>query len=270
MFSDLFDWCAKDAWLAQVNDYAGGFLTASVRSKLAKSRPECWSDNFAWLPIEDGEERFASAFASYYRHIRAFHGCRPMNLGSYFSAGLHGQSAEAIENQFLELFHDVPRAKLDEVLVEFEDRRQSERGRFWVVLDESELVEDCGHYLIQGSEYLMALAATLCRVRPGEDYRLRLRSIGTPTIFELHIPTKLLPYHEVAALSRLVLSSWGEQQARRPLGVDRSPCLTVNRAVEARHLVRHVHPSKIRDPHFSRLIYLNERTTCPHCRSAEA
>lgn len=265
MSADLFDWNARETWLAEVARYARTLLTSRVQAKIAKSRPECWSDNFNWLPVIDGENRFAAAFASYYRYVRAFHGCRPIDLQSYFVDGLRGQTAEAIEAQFLALFQDVPKSALLEVIARFQDRKESERGRFWVVLDENELMESCGHYLIQGSEYLMALAASLCQLIPGEDYRLRLRSSGTPTVFELHIPIGYLSPHEINDLSRLVLAAWGERTAQRPLGMEHVPCLTVRRTVEAKYLVKHIHPKCIRDPHFGHTLYLNERTECPHC-----
>lgn len=265
MSADLFDWNARATWLAEVPDYARSILTDRVQAKIARSRPECWSDNFAWLPVIDGENKFSAAFTWYYQHIRAFHGCRPTNFQSYFLHGLQCQSAEFIENQFLKIFEDVSVAATSQVVTEFRDRKRAERGRFWVVLDEHELIERCGHYLIQGSEYLMALAATLCRLAPPEDYRLRLRSSGTPTIFELHIPTSQFPEHQVEALSRLVLSAWGEQVARRPLGMSHSPCLTVHQTIEPKNLVGHRHPTCIRDPHFGYVYFVNEKTVCSHC-----
>lgn len=264
MPTQLFDWNARDTWLSEVQEYARNLLTDRVHLRIARSKPECWSDDFNWLPIVDGERKFAIAFANYYSHIRAFHGCRPTNLQSYFRHGLRGQSAEIIEDHFRTIFADVPAAAVAQAVTEFRDRKHAERGRFWVVLDENELVEHCGHYLIQGSEYLMALAASLCELAPPEDYRLRLRSDGTPTIFELHIPTSHLPEHEVAALSRLVLMTWGAHAAAHPLGIGHSPCLIVQRTLEPKYLVGHRHPKRIRDPHFG-CDFINERTECPHC-----
>lgn len=268
MSANLFDWNARETWLAEVPEYAGAFLTKQVQAKIAKSRPKFWSDDFAWLPVADGEEKFAAAFAAYYRHIRAFHGCRPVSLQSYFAEGLRGQTTEAIEAQFLDLFSDVPQQALHTALADFQDRKRAERGKFWVVLEENELIETCGHYLIQGSEYLMGLAATLCRLAPGEDYHLRLRSSGTPTVFELHISTDHLPENQVNELSRLVLSVWGERTAQRPLRMGDNPCLTVEQTIDAKYLVAHTHPRHIPDPHSGYAIYVNDRTECPHCTNA--
>jgi len=157
MSAALFDWTDREASLAEVPKYASAILTSQVQAEIAKARPECWSDAFTWLPTENGEERFLNAFANYYGHIRAFHGCRPTDLASYFDHGLQGQTAEVLEAHFLSIFRDLPEAKLRQTLDEFKNRKDGERGRLWVVLDERELIEHCGHYLIQGSEYLMAL-----------------------------------------------------------------------------------------------------------------
>lgn len=268
MSAALFDWLDRVTWLAEVPRYASAILTRQVQAKISRSRPECWSDNFAWLPAENGEERFLTAFANHYGRIRAFHGCRPADLKSYFDYGLHGQTAEILETQFLSIFRDLPEQKLREALAELKDRKESERGRFWVVLEERELIEHCGHYLIQGSEYLMALAASLCRLAPGEDYRMRLRKHGTPTIFELHIPIQHLQEAQVDALARLVLAAWGELVSNRPLGMGHSPCLVVRRTVEPQYFVGHTHPARIRDPHLGHTIYVNQHTRCVHCAEA--
>lgn len=265
MSAALFDWIDREAWLAEVPKYASAILTRQVQAKIAKARPKCWSDDFTWLPAENGEERFLNAFADYYENIRAFHGCRPVDLKSYFDHGLQGQTAEVLEMQFLSIFRDLPEQKLRQALEEFSARKESERGRFWVVLDEGELIERCGHYLIQGSEYLMALAATLCRLAPGEDYRMRLRNHGIPTILELHIPIRHLLKPQVNVLARLVLAAWGEVVAKRQLGMGYSPCLTVRRTVEPQYIVGHTHPARIRDPHLGRSTYINKDTRCAYC-----
>ncbi len=50
----------------------------------------------------------------------------------------------------------------------------------WLVGSDKYLLMECGHYLIQGSEYLMALAAHLGRSPSGEDYRSQLRHPDDP------------------------------------------------------------------------------------------
>lgn len=265
MSTKLFDWFDSKTWLSEVSYYAEDFLSRRVQNQIKKSKPACWSDDFGWLPVVDGAEKFAASFARYYQSIRCFHGCRPESLESYYNNGLLGQAADSLESHFLEIYKDVPKHKLIEVITEFQSRKVVEHGKSWVVLNRYELVEESGHYLIQGSEYLMALAATLCRKCPGEDYRMRLRSIGIPTIIELHIPFDQLQGCDVQSLSNIVLASWGERIAQRSLGVTYNPCLEINGTVAAKYLVSHTHPKRIRDPHCGFNWYMNERTACSYC-----
>lgn len=265
MSLNFFDWNDKKSWISDINIYANDILTSKVRKSISLSRPECWSDDFSWLPISNGEERFAEVFKGHYDSIRSFHGCRPENIGSYYSNGVQGQSSEVLHQRFLEIYSDVPGNFLESVISEFENRSKSEKGKIWVVLGEDELINNCGHYVIQGSEYLMAMAASLWRYDKSEDYRLRLREIGVPTIFEMHVPVVYFSGVQISALSQLVLSAWGEVIAKRPLGFDHSPCMTVSRSIEPRCIVSHSHPGMIKDPHFGFSRYVNKLNKCPAC-----
>jgi len=251
--------------MADVPAYTGRLLTRGVRSRLRQEQPECWSDDFNWLPIANGAEEFGSRFAGFYTHVRAYHACRPRDVGTYLTDGIQAQSAELIEQEFLSLFADAPRSMLESTLTEFHDRKTNERGKLWVVLSEHGLLEDYGHYLIQGSEYMMALAATLTELCAREDYRFRLRNHGTPTVFEAHIPVDDFPVAQIEALARLVLSEWGQRVSRNPLHTNHDPCLTLHTSVPPEHLVKHWHPRRVRDPHQGHVYYINESTTCPYC-----
>ena len=261
----LFDWVSKTQWLADVPKYASPLLTSKTVRKLRKERPECWSDNFDWLQPQDADSLFAELFYDHYTHIRCFHGARPIDVGSYLTDGILGQSSSTIEVTFRKVFADLPKESLDMALDEFLDRKNNEQGKLWVLLEEKELVQNCGHYLIQGSEYVMALAASLCRIHRGEDYRLRLRDIGTPTIFEAHVPIDCFADNQVISLTRSVLSGWGQFVSGNDLGFDSCPCLVLYRDIEPEQIAAHSHPARIRDPHFGFSQYNNPKVKCDHC-----
>lgn len=261
----LFDWNDKSKWLTAVDAYAASVLPHSVRSSIARDRPECWSDDFSWLPVEHGEELFLQAFAEHYQLIRAYHACRTADVSSYLTRGLLGQSPDVLTAQAQNIFGDVPEEVVFTALQHMADRNATERGAFWVLLDGLELIEQAGHYLIQGSEYLMALAAIVTDLYPQEDFRLRLRNTGIPTLFEVHLPVSYVRTAQLRSLTRLVLSEWGAMVARRPMGRSGSPCLTVRRSVEPQYIVGHTHPETIPDPHFGRARFVNERIRCSHC-----
>jgi hypothetical protein len=101
-----------------------------------------------------------------------------------------------------EIFSDVPRDKIDRVVEQVSDRGIRERGAIWFVGDDASLIEDCGHYAIQGSEFLMALAAALCGPDAGEDYRFRLRRHGVPTTLEVDMPASFVPSEQRNEVAR--------------------------------------------------------------------
>lgn len=261
----IFDWTEKDRWLKDVEHYASSLLSKKIKNRLKIDRPDCWSDDFNWLINPDISHDFTELFKDYYTHLRCYHGGRPVDVGSYLKKGILGQEANAIERYFLKIFSDAPKEALEETLKEFEARKEQERGKLWVVLEASELVQDCGHYLIQGSEYMMALAATLSGIYPKEDYRLRLRKIGIPTIFETHIPVSYFTSYETDGLAHIVLSEWGQKASGNDLGMGHSPCLVLHRDIEPDLIINHKHPIRINDPHFGNAQYKNPHTHCDFC-----
>ncbi len=118
----------------------------------------------------------------------------------------------------------------------------------WLVGNDKYLLEECGHYLIQGSEYLMALAAHLGRSPSGEDYHFRLRNYGIPTILEVDIPVALVPAAQHVEVAKMILSEWAQLTARRYLHFgDMPPCYVMHQDVPADCVRGHYHPERIVD-----------------------
>lgn len=263
----VFDWRQRRSWLASIRHYAGHILTTELRHHLAQRRPECWADDFSWLP--DSEyvlPEFTLSLTNYYTHFKGFHGCRPLDLRSYYERGLVGQNSEFLCDVFRDIFSDVPNEEIENVIHQFADRSSSEKGTMWLVGCDTFLLEECGHYLIQGSEYLMALAANLKRPQSFEDYRFRLRNYGIPTILEVDIPVKLLSATQHNEIAKMILSEWGQLAARRLLSFgDDPPCYVVRQKIPPECLRNHYHPELIVDPHKGRSLYVNSRLTCDFC-----
>lgn len=263
----IFDWRKRRSWLASIRHYAGPLLTAELRQHLSQRRPECWSDNVSWLP-DSGYivSEFVDALTSYYTHFKGFHGCRPLKLASYYERGLLGQNSDLLCDAFREIFSDVPKADVEDVIRRFADRSNMERGAMWLLGSDKYLVGECGHYLIQGSEYLMALAAHLGHSPSGEDYRFRLRNYGIPTILEVDIPIRLVPAGQLEEVAKMVLSEWGQLAARRPLPFgDQPPCFVLRQDIPPECVRGHYHPERIIDPHQGHRPYINELLSCDVC-----
>ncbi|MEM5434691.1 hypothetical protein [Paraburkholderia diazotrophica] len=263
----VLDWRKRRNWLASVRHYAGHVLTTELRQYLSQERPKCWSDDFSWLP-DSGYilPEFVSSLTRYYTHFKGFHGCRPLTLSSYYERGLLGQNSDLLCSVFRELFYDVPKEHVEKIIQQFGDRGNRERGAIWLVGSDQYLVDECGHYLIQGSEYLMALAAHLGSSPGGEDYRFRLRGQGVPTVLEIDVPIGLVPAEQHVEVAKMILSEWGQLAARRPLPFGKEPpCYVVRQDIPPECVRGHCHPERIVDPHRGHRLYVNRLLTCDVC-----
>lgn len=93
MTHKVLDWRNRRAWLQHVRSYAKPLLTPSLAMVLEQRRPQCWSDVMDWLPNHDDlVPEFCDRMSSFYTHFKAFHGCRPESLSSYYEHGLRGQA----------------------------------------------------------------------------------------------------------------------------------------------------------------------------------
>lgn len=269
MTQRVLDWRNRRAWLQHIRSYAKPLLTPKLVAVLERRRPDCWSDVMDWLPNHDDlVPEFCDLMSSFYTHFKAFHGCRPESLSSYYDHGLRGQNADLIIRKFRQLFADLPPASLDQAIEKMKHRESNERGRTWLSGDDRQMVRDFGHYIINGSEYLLALAAKLGGGHYEEDYRLRLRTIGIPTVLEVDIPIELIPPAQKLEVAKMMLSEWGQLRTKRPLGISSSPCYVVRSDIPAECIRAHYHPARIRDFHHCIPTYVNTTVRCDHCPPA--
>lgn len=265
MSEKVLDWRNRRSWLRDIHSYASTVLTPELVGALERDRPECWSDVMDWLPnYDEVVPAFCEQMCSFYTHFKAFHGCRPKSLSSYYEHGLRGQSAEPILQTFRTLFADVPEANIEQAIEEMKHRESSEKGKIWLSGDDRLMLQQFGHYVINGSEYLLALAANLSRGDYSEDYRLRLRTIGIPTILEVDIPIDMIPPTQKKEVAQMILSAWGQLRTRRPLGMISSTCYVVHSDIPVECIKAHYHPPKIIDPHQYKT-YINDTLRCDYC-----
>jgi hypothetical protein len=267
MMVKALDWRRRRAWLASMRQFAAHLLSAEVRRHVAQTRPECWSDDLSWLPDADSLlPELVRALKRHYTHYKGFHGCRPLRVQSYYEQGLVGQNGALLVQAFREIYSDVPPEQLDRAIEVFSDRAAKEQGKVWLVGTEEFLVRACGHYMIQGSEMLMSLAARLGPSPSGEDYRFRLRRYGVPTILEVDVPVALIPPAQHFEVARTMLSEWGQLAARRPLRMGSiPPCYVVSEPIPPQCIVSHQHPARIYDPHQGRRVFTNTQLSCDVC-----
>ena len=262
----IFDWSNKTKWLRDVAEYGQETLTEQILKALRRNPPDgFWSDDLSWFPQPKPELELADAFTRHYTHIRACHAARPIDVGSYYRRGLVGQNPQLIVSDFRTIFADVDNELLNRAIDAMSHRGDSEKGKIYFSCDRDQLVDECGHYLIQGSEYIMSLAARLSEYRSlDEDYRLRLRRFGIPTVFEVNIPVDYIPELQLQSLMKVITAEWAYSHIPGDHCEDQMDFI-LHRNLEPEYIASHYHPSRIPDPHFQYRPYANLHTQCDYC-----
>ena len=203
----------------------------------------------------------AAALPRLYDRVRLFHGCRPVDVTSYYTCGIkpldrtHANAA-AYTTFLAGAFPELTRADVDAAIEEVGSHLREDRVYF--CFDGRELVEYCGHYLIYGSEYLFGVGASLMRLRRrrdgrSPDYREALKRIGIPTLLIVDLPLALLRRSTVREIAEALLDGVGLTQgvadeALREAPADRSGFWT-DQVVPPAHIAGHTHPESIPDWH---------------------
>lgn len=209
-------------------------------------------------------------------HIRAFHGCSVSDVSSYYSLGIKPLNLEKTNEWARHYFLSVcPRLNNGSMSHAIErlgsdyDARDDER--VFLALDCLHLLENCAHYLIYGSEYLIALAADLRpEDRKGEacDFRRYLKGRGIPTVFVCNIPFNRMDFSALVELGQLLLA----ETFRGLIDPNHTPLsrrfgFPISGTLEPEHIVAHFHPDLSQNP-LEPFIYATPKSksciSCPH------
>ena len=95
---DIFIWRDSKEWLMVVHNLLSDIINDTIVAKARQNVPAYIShDNFLWLDLiidehynffYDIKEVINSRFCQYYSHIKAYHGCRPEDVNSYYKKGI--------------------------------------------------------------------------------------------------------------------------------------------------------------------------------------
>lgn len=213
-----------------------------------------WKERASWRPILEGtrgsrvtKKRLQSALQAAYTEVLVFHGARPTNIESYYEHGLHVADHLALNAIAKQIFisQEFPEIKEETFQNAVGGLSGIETGKLYACLDDRELLEHCGHYLIYGSEHICAIAAQLSR--NGRDYRQVLKRFGKPTIFKIALPLKTVSPSDFAEFVDLVHESLPRvRSGRHPPLANFTFMLTDD--VSGNFLCGHEHPALIRDP----------------------
>lgn len=234
---------------------------SAVRQEFLRAAPEYLvSDDLSWLDDIvfrmhgeeiDSKAQLAERLRTRYRALRAYHGTAANSLDSFYNHGLrplviaefHDRAREIfLGGQFPELSEANLLAAIEEVGTE------TREGHVFFEANEELLVEMCGHYLLYGSEYLVALAAHLGEA---QDYRRALKRRSTPTLFICDVPIALVCDCTLREFAGTALKSVFQGLLD---GVGYAPCrlagvgFSIRTSLDAASIVGHCHPTIRRDP----------------------
>lgn len=112
----------------------------------------------------DSRTLLSDRLVDHYSMIRAYHACCPTDLHSYRRDGVRLLNIETAHNFAREFFCGMAEIAVDDVEAAIRKQDASLReNRIWFGLDDRMLTQCCGHYLLYGSEYIVAIAAELTR-----------------------------------------------------------------------------------------------------------
>lgn len=174
-----------------------------------------------------------------YTHIRAFHGCRPIDIETYKTQGINPITKPAVRQEALlrlgggSMPKETILAACDRSWGKLDDAHKY----VWFTLTRNELLNTCGHYLISGSEFLLAVGTELW-------YQHKLREIGTPSLLHCDVP--------VEAISAV----WIEDLQSAIIDGRTAPCgFKMNGSLAPEDIVKYEFPKRIPDPHNGYLDY---------------
>jgi hypothetical protein len=264
-------WTDKSAWLKQMSVQAAHILNDDLKEYLLEGQPEqCWSDDLNWLPGVWVIDEMVSWLNNTYTSVKAYHACSPMNVSSYYENGLIGQRETSIISEFKKIFSDIDDEYLGKAIQSLHKSRGSnEAGKIYFGTNIDDFINidsGSGHYLIYGSEYILALAAKLMHMGCGyEDYRMRLRGVGTPTVFEVNIPLEQVEPVQIKGLAKTMLAVWGNKLLNIDADNKYGMGFVVWTDIKPSCIVSHIHPDKICDPYYGNTIFRPKKVSCEVC-----
>lgn len=165
--------------------------------------------------------------------IRAYHGCRPLCISIYKKHGLLLPSKERLSAMLYELIGEhVERNKLNELINQRWDE-YAEKGIYFA-LDKNTLLDQCGHYMIYGSEFVSSIANYF-------HCRAMLKQCGTPTIFTVNVPTKFISDCVIQELIEMIKKDFYEDEF-----VDFA--FKITQPLSYQYVVKTEHPNAVKDP----------------------
>ncbi len=197
------------------------------------------------------DKKVVNEFLSQFDFIRGYHGCRPENIGSYYSEGLVPLCAETA-NSWVRAFFAKKYPEVEEKIIT--DAIESSRsgldvreGRAYFELDRKTLVDGCEDYFRYGSEYILGIFGDI-ESATRYSFKESLQEIGQPTVFICDIPFNLIPNYTVDLARCLIGEACDENRNGhyRRKGSDFG--FSIYKTLPAELIIEHYHPENMVNP----------------------
>lgn len=257
--ADVWDFHRYASWKDEVWALVETFADQAVQASFKADPPEyVVSDDLTWLEDRvrdvhsvsiDAMELMVEALQRRYRNLRAAHGSRPTDVAVLYREGLVPLDPARIHARAREIFLSVDYPEVTEVLLEQAIEGVGHVGRadrVWFECNETELVRRNGHYMLYGSEYLLAIAAHM----DGRDYRPELKRFGEPVVFICDVPLSWLHPGALRAFAGTAVEVLFEELMGETDGPSptRGAGFSIRQTLPPDHIVGHYVPLVGRDP----------------------
>ncbi|MGD0206592.1 MAG: hypothetical protein ABSC89_03155 [Verrucomicrobiota bacterium] len=195
----VFKWSRKSEWRKTFFDLMDDFADEQVLVETQKFEKARFSiEDISWLneiisrikgPQTDVQIRLAERLQKYYDFAIAFHGCRPSSVESYKKQGLRPSDTNELRRIATELFGDTPRLheSFQELQNGYGGYESHNNGKIFFSLIKHTLLNEWNGYLLNGSEFLAAIANRL-------NVTDKLIGYGKPVIVECLISREQLDF----------------------------------------------------------------------------
>jgi hypothetical protein len=267
----LIDWKQPRTWTLALSRCLRPHLNKRGIRYLQRTGEQniCWDDpiwlDFTQKIIDTDLDRIVKIIADnlYFSMVRVYHGCRTLDAGSYHLEGIRLNDPTVLTGDLIQLVAANEglaylRPNIVRRIAEFDDRDR-DTGKLHVALDDRTLINQAGHYLLYGSEWMQSIL--------GFEAHRAILQWGSPTIIQAHLPLSMSCSATRTELARALLQEWTRIRVNRPKWTpERDFTFTLNVPVPAEMIVGHEHPACIRDPLHKNEKRRNDRLDCPSCR----
>lgn len=258
---DVWDFQEFESWFDTSWKIAADFLGEAVQAEFISNPPKhVVGDDLGWLDATvkratgrrvDTKAAMAEALSQRFSAMRAYHATSVLESHTFLQHGLLPLDAPAHQQRAREIFLTGTYPEISSNVLEQAIRTvgpDAREGRVFFEANEALLVGMCGHYLLYGSEYLTAIAASLPE---GRDYRQALKGRGKPTVFICDVPLAAIQSTTLVEFAGMALEFMFEHLLTGcGCGLDkyRGAGFSIRVPLDPSCIVGHYHPVGTRDP----------------------